>query len=278
MALNIIKSTIKVGAKRPFTFLHMTDTHLTRTNSGDTSERAAFAKQRRDAYFKTADEELEFAQNYSEKTGYPIIHTGDLVDFITQENLIVAREFAQKTDMLFIAGNHEIHTCPNNVFCEEDFTKDLNNKQKNLDATNEFFQNDIDFFLKEINGVNLVGINNYDYQISAENLKKLKKIANSGAPIILFMHIPLYEEALYEKMGGALLSIPDSIMENQREFIKFEQQADEITKEAAEFIRNCPQIKCTVCGHLHFDFESPDNAPIKQYVTGLNCLREITVE
>ena len=276
--MNIIKNTIKVGAKKPFTFLHMTDTHLTRTNSSDSAEREAFAKARRDAYFMTADDELEFAGNYSQKTGYPIIHTGDLVDFITPENLNVAKEFAQKTGMLFIAGNHEIHTCPNNVFCDVDFKKDLENKWENLAETNEFFQNDIDFFCKEINGVNLVGINNYDYQISAENLSKLKEIANKGDPIILFMHIPLYEDALYEKMNGALLSIPDSLMENQREFIKFEQEANETTKQAADFIRNCPKIKCTVCGHLHFDFESPDSAPIKQYVTGLNCLREITVE
>lgn len=276
--MKIVENTLKIGAQKPFKFLHMTDTHLTLTDSNDSAERVAFAKQRRDAYFSTADECLEFAQNYCEKTGYPLIHTGDLVDFITPANLNKSKQFAEKTEMLFIAGNHEIHTCPNNVFCEEDFTLDLYNKQKNLASTNEYFTNDIDFFLREINGVNLVGINNYDYRISAGNFAKLKSVAAKGKPIILFMHIPLYEQELYERMGGALLSIPDSLMNSQREFIKFEQQADETTKEAAEFIRNCPEIKCTVCGHLHFDFESPNDSKIKQYVTGMTTLREFTVE
>ena len=276
--MEIVKSTVKIGIEKAFTFLHMTDTHLTATNGDDSPERRAFAKGRREAYFKASEEDLEFAQKYCEKTGYTLVHTGDLVDFITPANLNKAKTFAENTGMLFIAGNHEIHTCPNNVFCEEDFTIDLQNKQKNLASTNEFFQNDIDFFCKEINGVFLVGINNYDYQISCENFAKLKETASRGKPIIVFMHIPLYEEALYAKMCGALLSIPDNLMDSQREFIKFEQQADEITKEAAEFIRNCPEIKCTVCGHLHFDFESPDDSNIKQYVTGIGSLREITVE
>lgn len=276
--MKIVKNTLKIGADNPFTFLHMTDTHLTRTDSNDTVERVEFAKDRREAYFMSADEDLQFAKDYSSKTGYRIVHTGDLLDFLTPENLKISKEFAEATNMLFVAGNHEIHTCPNNVFCEPDFTKDLQNKWKNLENTNSYFPSDIDYFCEEVNGVYLVGINNFDYRISKKNFDKLKEVASKGKPIVVFMHIPLYEDALFEKMNGALLSIPDSIMSKQRDFIRFEQEADETTKQAADFIRNCPEIKCTVCGHLHFDFESPETAPIKQYVTGMTTLREITVE
>ena len=200
-----------------------------------------------------------------------------MIDFITPENLRVAKAFAEETGMLLIAGNHEIHTCPNNVFSDEDFTTDLHNRQKNLSQTNNFFTNNIDFFCEEINGVKLVGINNYDYQISKENFSRLMAIAEEGLPIILFMHIPLYEEALYEITHNALLSIPDFIMKDKRNFIRFEQEADETTRNAVEFIKECANIKCAVCGHLHFNYESLEGVGLKQYVTALNTLREITV-
>ena len=75
-----------------------------------------------------------------------------------------------------------------------------------------------------------------------------------------------------------MLAIPDEIMSKQRDFIRFEQEANEVTKQTAEFVKKCPQIKLVVCGHLHFDYESPEDAEIKQLVTGMNTLREITVE
>ena len=275
--MNIIKTTLKIGATAPFKILHMSDTHLTETDSADSAARVKFAGDRRNAHFKTGYEDLLFAKEYIKKTGYKLIHTGDLVDFITPENLRLSKEFSQQEGVLFIAGNHEIHTCPNNVFCDEDFKKDLEKRKTTLNEVNGYFSNDIDFFCEEINGVYLIGINNYDYQISKQNLLKLKEIASKGLPCLVFAHIPLYNEELYSRMHGALLSIPEELFLGKPPFIIYEQKADETTREAVEFINNCEQIKCFICGHLHFDYESAEGFK-KQLITGVGSLREITVE
>lgn len=274
--MRIIQNTITVGATQPFTLLHMTDTHLTRTDATDAA-RTALGRARRETLFPTAEEELAFVRQYQQKTGFPLIHTGDLVDFLTRENLAAAKEFAAATDMLFVAGNHEIHTCPNNVFCEADFTEDLHNKARNLAETNRYFGNDIDFFCREMHGVLLVGINTYDYQISAQNFERLRGLEQQKKPILLFMHIPLYEEPLYARTRGALLASPAATFDNASDFLVFEQKANDVTSAAAAYIRQSPYIAHTVCGHLHFDYESPDGVAVPQFVTGLGTLREITV-
>ncbi len=274
--MRIIKNTITVGAAQPFTLLHMTDTHLTRTDTADAA-RTALGRARRDTLFPTAEEEMAFVRQYQQQTGYPLVHTGDLVDFLTPENLAAAKDFAEQTDLLFVAGNHEIHTCPNNVFCEADFTEDLHNKARNLADTNQYFRNDIDFFCREIHGILLVGINTYDYQISAQNFEKLRALEQQKKPMVLFMHIPLYEEPLYTRTHGALLAMPPAALDNASDFVLFEQQADAVTAAAAEHIRRSPYVAHTVCGHLHFDYESPDGVAVPQFVTGLGTLREITV-
>ena len=58
------------------------------------------------------------------KTGYPIVYTGDLMDFITPANLRAAQALVKDTNMMVVAGNHEQAHCVNNVFCPEDYARD----------------------------------------------------------------------------------------------------------------------------------------------------------
>lgn len=84
--------------------LHITDTHLTCTDTNDSFERKSLTKERCEGLFPNAEENIEFVCRYAEKTGYQLIHTGDLIDFITPENLRVAHKFTKDTKMLLVAG------------------------------------------------------------------------------------------------------------------------------------------------------------------------------
>ena len=57
----------------------------------------------------------------------------------------------------------------------------------------------------------------------------------------------------------------------------YEQKADEQTLETCRYIRSQPLIQYVICGHLHLNHETQDPNEIKQIVTGLDTLREITV-
>lgn len=276
--MQIVKNVINIGIDEPFTFLHATDTHITCTDRFDSLERKMLANERKNGLFSNSQENIEFLRKYVADTGYQLIHTGDLMDFITPENLRVAKKFAADTDLLMIAGNHELHHCPNNVFCEADFTEDLKIRTQSLNDVQKSFKNDIRFFCKEINGVNLVGINNSDYQISEEHFKTLKDIVAIGKPILLFMHIPLYSDELYKFQKGAMLAAPDKVVSGYTAFQVFEQKADKVTQQAYEYIHKQPLIKCVISGHVHNNFEIQNPTEVKQLITGLDTLREIIVK
>lgn len=275
--MQIVRTKLQIGIEKPFTFLHMTDTHLTCTDDKDSSTRQAFAGERREGLFPHAKDNIAFVRQYVQKTGYPLIHTGDLIDFITPENLRVAQQFAKDTHMLLTAGNHELHTCPNNVFCEADFTKDLAHREETLDNVQKWFENDIRFFGKEIHGVNLVGVSNADYQIKWMQLDALKEIALKGMPIVLFMHIPLYTDELLAVRNDAMLATPDEVVNSYSPFGIFEQRADAVTREAYDYIVGQPLIRCVCSGHIHDNFETRSTTGVKQLITGLDVLREITI-
>lgn len=275
--MQIIRNQIRIGIEKPFTFFHASDTHLTCTDDADSAARKGLAKERREGLFPYADENLAFLRRRVSDTGFRLVHTGDMVDFITPANLSAAKRFAEETRMLLIAGNHELHHCPNNVFSEADFTVDLGRREETLDEVQKWFFNDIRFFCEGINGVLLVGINNADYQISPDAFEKLRRVVAHEKPILLFMHIPLYCDELYERQKDAMLAAPEEVLHTYRPYQIFEQKANESTERAVAYIRQCPQIRCVISGHLHFNFETDSSSEIRQLITGLDTLREITV-
>lgn len=274
--MHIIKNELHVGAERPFTVLHMTDTHLTCTDAQDSEARRQLARDRR-RMCPDAEEELAFVREHVAQTGATLVHTGDLVDFLTPENLRVAERFAKDTGLWMVAGNHEIHRCPNNVFCEVDFTEDLRCQEDILGGVQSHFHNDIRFFCHTIHGVSLVGIYDGDYRIRAEQLAALKEIVAQGRPILLFMHIPLFCEELLTVRSDCMLATPQDIVDTYPPFRQFEQGANETTRAAWAYIMEQDLIECVISGHIHASFETIDPRSKKQLITGLGTLREIEI-
>ena len=99
--MQIIHTTLHLGIEKPFTFLQMTDTHFTFTDDTDTPRRREFARQRGND-FSHAEENMEFVRKYVAQTGFPLVHTGDLMDFVTPENLRMVEQFARDTGMMMV--------------------------------------------------------------------------------------------------------------------------------------------------------------------------------
>ena len=90
--MEIIKTTLHVGAAEPFTIAHVTDIHIAQSDENDSEKRREFAAKRQD-YFSFALEAIEFTKEYVKKTGHLLINTGDMLDFITPENIRITKEF-----------------------------------------------------------------------------------------------------------------------------------------------------------------------------------------
>lgn len=275
-----ISTTLNIGVEKPFSFIHLSDTHIILADRRNDQRKIELAEKRA-AYpvFKEAKAVLEKAAQISKQRNITIVHTGDLIDFVSYANLDAAKEFVQKTDCLFTAGNHEFSLYLGEAVEDEEY------RNKSLDLVQKHFNNDIRFYSKIINGVNFVGIDDSYYRIDKEQLKKLKAETEKDYPIILYMHSPLYAEELYnyhrelhpEIPFTYLLNVPENKMDFYPPAIFKEQKADETTEEAYDLIVNCDKIKAVLAGHIHFDYECKVTPDLPQIVTGCSTIRTVTV-
>ena len=104
--MEIIKTPLHIGAKRPFKIIHMSDTHITHADIRDGERKVKLAEERL-PIFPYAEEMLAAADSLQKELGAPILYSGDLIDFVSLKNLERAKDFVDSHDLFMSAGNHE---------------------------------------------------------------------------------------------------------------------------------------------------------------------------
>lgn len=273
--MEIIKTTIHIGVETPFQVLHLSDTHLTRADLRDGERKVKLAENRL-PIFPEAEDVLQSACATAKQLQVPIIHTGDLIDFVSVANLEAAKKFTDENDCFMAAGNHEF-----SLYVGE-AKEDAAYRNQSLAAVQAAFKNDIRMSSRIIGGVNFVALDNGYYLFEEEQFEFLKQEAAKGLPMILLMHTPLYEQALYEIMMqrspcAYLAGVPTELMKSYPTD-RFQQQlADKITLKVMEYIKDQPLIKALITGHLHFNYEGIYGDRIPQIVTSCTDARLIEI-
>lgn len=271
--MSIIETRLNVGAKTPFRVLHITDTHLTYADMRD-GERKVLLSERRKQSFPCAEATLEAASRLAGEQGIPILHTGDLLDFVSLANLERVKKFTDENDCFAAAGNHEF-----SLYVGE-AKEDAAYRNQSLPAVQAVFKNDIRMSSRIICGVNFVALDNGYYLFERAQLDFLKEEAKKELPMVLLMHTPLYEERLYairtQSNPVAFLSgVPEHLMGGYPPKRYEQQLADEVTLETLEYIKREPYIKAVIAGHIHSNYEGVFGDRIPHITTSCTDLRLI---
>lgn len=276
--MKYLSNELNVGAEKPFTLLHISDTHLCLADNRDDDRKVKLAE-RRATRFPEAEATLAEAERVAKEKNLTIVHTGDLFDFVSWANIDEGKRFTDENDVFMAAGNHEF-----SLYVGEAW-EDAAYRNQSLDKVQSAFKNNIRFSSRIINGVNLVAIDNGYYLFEKEQLEALKTEISKGLPMILFMHTPLYAEDLVrfhkdlEKHPVVYqMAVPEKYLKDYPEDRYRQQKADAITQEAYDLIVNCPLVKALIAGHLHFDFEGKIHEGLPQIVTGCTTLRELHIK
>lgn len=271
--MSIIKTTLKVGATKPFKIIHMTDTHLTYADMRD-GERKVNLALSREKIFPENVKTLNFAVKTAKELNVPIFHTGDLIDFVSLSNLEETKKFTSEVNVFMAAGNHEFSQYVGEAFEDADY------RNQSLDKVQKVFKNDIRASSCIINGVNFLAIDNGYYLFEKEQLDFIKNEVKKEFPIVLLFHNPLFEKNLFdlrmqESNNAALVGVPKELMQGYPEKRFIQQLADETTLETIDFIKNESKIKAIITGHLHFNYESELYGRIPQIITSCIDIRLI---
>lgn len=283
--MKITKFHLSIGISAPVKLLHISDSHLCHADARDDQRKIDLAVSRSRYFEGESNNCLEFldeALEYSRKNCDLLVHTGDLMDFVSHKNIDIARERFLCSDVFMAAGNHEFSKYVGEA------TEDHAYKMSSYPSVQAAFGNDLLFASREINGLNLVAVDNTYYQFNSQQLEMMKKEITKGLPILLLMHTPLYTESLYNEMMNSrkqpcayVVGCPEEKMSSYSEHRFKQQRATAETWEFLRYLQNQPLIKGILAGHLHFDYHDIWENNVPQYVVGLGSkgdAYEFTIE
>ncbi|MBR4856849.1 MAG: metallophosphoesterase, partial [Bacteroidaceae bacterium] len=104
--LSLRSVRIATGIEKPFSALHLSDSHLTFADTRDDERKWKLAAGRQRIFLR-AEHYLNEAITFANRHEIPILHTGDLIDFVSEANLDMVAAHFQQADWFVAAGNHE---------------------------------------------------------------------------------------------------------------------------------------------------------------------------
>ena len=228
--LKVSKLTLKVGAKKPFSALHFSDTHIAMSDAMDIlacGERSLKVYEDRRTRFPISLQALAATIAYAERGNMPLFNTGDLIDYDSHANVeCIANSFADR-NILSALGNHE-------SFGHR--SKGLNPSTPEaaralLEKYEKAYRQPLIVASKVINGVNFVAFDNggLERYFLERRLAAIKAEFEKGLPVVLLCHIPLNNKDLDAPAVNGIVG--DSFKNELR--------------------AHKSQIKAILCGHGH---------------------------
>jgi 3',5'-cyclic AMP phosphodiesterase CpdA len=237
------------GVDGEFCFLHVTDNHLCHCDARDVKLKERMAR-RAKVFREPAEEAVSFVRTVRRIRPDFVANTGDFLDRPTAANIDAGRRLVDSygVPFYFAIGNHE-------------WGKPA--ERTNRDYWHGRFaaltKQNLDWYVKEMCGVNLLFIDDSDYQISAEQLVRTRALLDTGRPCMIFMHIPVGVESL----------LPATIARWKRPIVLRGKTPS--TLEFCEMVESRAEVKAIFAGHLHFDHVDELGGGGRQYVTGPGC-------
>ena len=251
--LKIEKSVIEIGVKKPIKFLHITDAHIDIINEQNKRDNVEF---------------YETALEYAKENNLFIVCTGDNFKGVSKDNVDYAFKNKLGEEHVVLPGNHDFCICPNNL--------GLSNPEFQVQCAKEWakcYTQNIYFDSKIIGGVNFVSLQNVYYTITYGQIQMLQHEVNKGYPIVLCMHIPFFSKTKADQMMSTwapcayMIAPPKEYYEKYDEYHFNEQYPSQETLNAVEYIKNTPEIKAIVAGHIHENFDGFADCKIRQICT-----------
>ena len=259
---------IRVGAKKPFKMLHISDSHIAQMNAHDLAKADEVELQwyeSRRRHFDTAATGLAAALLYARVKKLPILHTGDLVDYLSDANCNIAKRDLEGVDCLYAIGNHELAG-----------TRRPGPRKSQLAAarakTEKYFPNPFMVTSRVVNGVNFVAFDNVGMcaDVYEEQFAAIRKEFEKGLPVVMAYHIPFYAEALADDIMNAKGYKPKSRADINEAWLAAcpGKPAQPINAKLSTWLKEQKNLKALLCGHLHREKQVPFTDTVNQYVAG----------
>ena len=264
--LSVKEIRINAGASAPFTALHVSDSHLTLVNDDDAGDtRKVNLANSRSRTFPNAEHYLAQAIATARANHELLLHTGDLIDFVSCGNLARAAQTFAADDWYVSSGNHEFSKYVGEA------VEDAAYKADSYARVQAAYPNDLTFASRVVNGVNFVAIDDVYYNVTEAQHALFEQEVAKGLPIILMCHVPFYlpglcAEQLAHGTSAAVTGAPLEITSQYPADRAAQQRTDQPTADFIAWLKEQPLLKGILCGHLHKYHEERFSPTAMQYV------------
>ena len=265
--LSLSYAVVKIGLERPFSVLHLTDSHLAAAYPEENEKKQRLHIRRTQTFGGHQEEALRDALDWARDHVDFIVHTGDLIDWQSEENFDLVKKYFGD-GMTGSVGNHEF--TPDMWLSEPKEERNEAWKDRTRARIQEVYPFDISFASQIVNGVNFITLDDVYGYVTEEQVRRFKQEVKRGLPIVLCMHVPFFTETIWRaqtrfwikggKMeGNGTLAEPIGDYKTQLE--------DPITSRFIAYLKKQKLLKCILSGHLHISVEDQFSPTCREYVT-----------
>ena len=127
------------------------------------------------------DEAIRYAKEHD-----MLLHTGDMIDFVSEANLDAAARHYCDADWFVSAGNHEFSQYVGEAKEDDAY------KAESYQKVQEAFPNDLTFCSRIYGGVNFVSLDDVYCNVTERQHELMEQEVKRGLPIVLMCHVPFY--------------------------------------------------------------------------------------
>ncbi len=270
--LSLASRRVHIGLSRPFSILHISDTHLTKAYDDEDAKLIKRANSRTKAFGGHQEQSLSASLAWAKDNVDYVIHTGDLVDFQSRANFDLAKKYFGSIG-LAAPGNHD-YSGKGSPFASR--KEELEYRATRAKMIKDAWPKDPDFAASVVNGVNFIVMDDVFWTVTEKQVELFRKEAKKKLPMVLCMHVPIYTEnialASYKKWGsmnGRKLGALD--MSKIADAGKRQMQ-DPLTGDFIRYLKSEPLLKAILTGHVHYFSEERFSPTAMQYTVAGNYM------
>ena len=256
--LSLSYATVEIGLEKPFSVLHISDTHLTAAYDHENEKKQKLHSNRTT---------LAWAKQHVDY----VVHTGDLIDWQSEANFDLVKKYFGE-GIIGSMGNHEFST--DMWLSEPKEEKSEAYKDNTRDILQDVYPFNISLNSQVVHGVNFVTLDAVYGYVTEAQVERFHKEVAKGLPIVLCMHVPFFTDNIWRATvrfwtdKGQLtyreLPKPSGDYKRQRE--------DPVTRDFIKYLHNEPLLRCILAGHEHITVEDQFSPTCREYIVAGNFL------
>lgn len=260
---------IHIGLAKPFSVLHISDTHFTSAYPHENEKKQKLRQIRTQTFGGRQEEALRDSLAWAKKNVDYVIHTGDLIDWQSEANFDLVKKYFGGA-MFGSMGNHEYSQ---SMWLDKETPTEAN-KAATAGRIQQAYPFDIHFDARVVHGVNFVSMDSVYGYVTPEQVERFRAEVKKGLPIVLCQHVPFFTESIWRANRKfwtvdrpfTNAAVPTASGDYQK------QLTDPTTKAFIADLKKEPLLKGILAGHLHITVQDRFSPTAMEYVVGGNFM------